>query len=170
MKSALVFTFQVQAFTAIGFGDITDTVSANTSIESPLPTLLIASSDSISMQDVDIDKNYPILHGIMAPTEVSYLIKENKVFWLNEMHELLVFHLSNSTKYSKILDVNGNATSLTIDWVERTLYFVQTKASLKCSVISKVDLNHIDRGVTHSIEVLRRDAIISKLEVSPFTR
>lgn len=160
----------MQAFTAIGFGDITDTISANTTIESPLPTLLIASTDSISIQDVDIDRNYPVLHGIMAPTEISYLMKENKIFWMNEMHELLVFHHNNSTKYFKILDVSNNATSLTIDWVERSLYFVQTKLNPGISVVSKVDLNHMDRGITLSVEVLRRQAIIAKLEVSPFTR
>lgn len=161
---------QVQAFTAIGLGDMTDVVSANTTIESPLPTLLIASADSISIQDVDIDKNYPLLHGIMTPTEISYLMKENKIFWMNEMHELLMFPQNSSTKYYKILDVSSNVTSLTIDWVERSLYFVQLKAESRSSVISKVDLNHMDRGITRSVDVLKREAIIAKLEVSPFTK
>lgn len=163
-------SLQVQAFTAIGFGDMTDVISANTSIESPLPTLLVATADSISIQDVDIDKNYPLLHGIMTPTEISYLMKENKIFWMNEMHELLMFPQNSTTKYYKILDVSSNVTSLTIDWVERSLYFVQIKAGARSSVISKVDLNHMDRGITRSVDVLKREAIIAKLEVSPFTK
>lgn len=160
----------MQAFTAIGLGDMTDVISANTSIESPLPTLLIASSDSISIQDVDIDKNYPLLHSIKTPTEITYLMKENKIFWINEMHELLVFSQKNSTKYYKVLDVNSNVTGLTTDWVERSLYFVQINTNPKSSIIYKVDLNLMDRGITRAVEVLKRDAIIAKLEVSPFTR
>lgn len=86
------------------------------------------------------------------------------------MHELLVFPQDSSTKYYKILDINSNVTSLTIDWVERSLYFVQIKAASRSSIISKVDLNHVDRGLTRSVDILKRDAVIAKLEVSPFTK
>lgn len=160
----------MQAFTAIGFGDTTNIISANTTIESPLPTLLIASGDSISIQDVDVDKNYTLLHGITPPTEVSYIIKEDKIFWINELNELRMFDQNNSTKFSKILDVNSNVTSMTIDWVERSLYFVQIKSSPGSSIINKIDLNYRDRGITRSVKILERDAFIAKLEVSPFTK
>lgn len=159
----------MQAFTAIGYGDIS-AASINTSNESPLPTLLIASSDSIFIHDIDINETYSFLHGISTPIEMGYLIKESKIFWINELHELLMFSLSNSSKYSKVSDLNGDALGLSIDWIERSLYFIHTRKNVTGTTVCKLDLNLYEKGISQYNEVLVTDSIIAKLEISPFTR
>lgn len=142
-------------------------MSVNTSNELPLPMLLVASDDSIFIQDIDINKNYPLLHGINTPIEMAYILKENKLFWVNDMKELLVFDLINLNR-SKIAELNGDAISLTVDWVERSLYYIQN--SKQESSVYKLNLNEADKGILKNSHVFSMPFSISKIEVSPFTR
>lgn len=158
---------QVRAFTNIGDGKMSEPLPVDSKEEFPLPTLLIASADSIFVQDIDANLKHPLLHGLNSPMEMGYLIKENKIFWINEMKELYMYTKATSNKI-KILDIGGNATGLTIDWLERSVYFVVTEE--KYSIISKIDLNLYEKGLLHSVEVLRRPFTILKIEISPFTR
>ncbi|XP_044756024.1 proto-oncogene tyrosine-protein kinase ROS isoform X2 [Coccinella septempunctata] len=161
------YFFEVRAFTKIGDGKMSEPLLVNAKEEFPLPTLLIASADSIYVQDIDANRNYSLLHGLNSPMEMGYLMKENKIFWINEMKELYMYTTTTLNK-TKILDIGGNATGLTIDWLERSVYFVVTEG--KYSMINKIDLNLYEKGLLQPVEVLRRPFNISKLEISPFTR
>ncbi|KAK4881780.1 hypothetical protein RN001_005099 [Aquatica leii] len=160
---------QVQAYTEIGDGEFSQVLTVNTNNGFPLPKLLVASADSIFIQDIDKNKNYPLLHGISTPIEMAYIIKENKVFWINDMKELLIFNLENLNR-TKICDLNGDSAGLTVDWVERSLYYIQNLGSSDGSSIYKLDLNHVEKGDFKKLEVFRRPFQIFKIEVSPFTR
>ncbi|XP_031333150.1 proto-oncogene tyrosine-protein kinase ROS isoform X2 [Photinus pyralis] len=164
-----IYYVQVQAYTEIGDGSPSKVVQVNTTEGLPLPKLLVATSDSIFIHDMDKNKNDQLLHGISTPLELAYIIKENKVFWINDMHELLVFSLTNLNR-TKICDLNGEVYGLTIDWVERSLYYIQI-LSLETYSVNKLDLNYIDKGSAVKInEVFRRPYAISKVEVSPFSK
>lgn len=158
----------MQAYTEIGNGEFSQIVSVNASNEFPLPKLLVASTDSIFIQDIDKNKDYPLIHGINTPIEMAYIIKENKVFWINDMQELFMYNLINSNR-SKIVDLSGDAVSLTVDWLERSLYYIQRKNPQSSSVY-KLDLNQVDRGILKSYEIFRTATLIVRIEVSPFTR
>ncbi|XP_017769031.1 PREDICTED: proto-oncogene tyrosine-protein kinase ROS isoform X2 [Nicrophorus vespilloides] len=161
------YYFQIQAFTNIGDGEISSTLEVDTSEESPIPTLLIATSDSIFIQDIDTKLNYSLLQGISTPMVIGYLLKERKIFWINDMQELLMFNLATLNR-SKIFDINGKPIGLTIDWLERSLYYVQKDESN--TFVYKLDLNHMEKGVVKSKQIFRTPKSIVKLEISPFTR
>ncbi|XP_025828950.1 proto-oncogene tyrosine-protein kinase ROS isoform X3 [Agrilus planipennis] len=167
LKSQKYF-FQVQAFTEVGDGEISPTISVNTSDEYPVPKLLVASEDSIFIQDIDNNQNYSILHGISTPVEMAFLIKEKKLFWINKMQELFMYNMENHKK-SKLVDLNNSCLSLTVDWMERSLYYLETN-SITESTIYKLNLNHIDKGLSKIETILTTSSVISKIEISPFTR
>ncbi|KAF5278624.1 hypothetical protein FQA39_LY00666 [Lamprigera yunnana] len=164
-----IYYLQVQAYTEIGNGELSQILVVNTSNGFPLPKLLVTSGDSIFIQDIDKNKNYPLIHGISTPIEIGYIITESKVFWINDMKELLVINLQNLNR-TKICDLNGDAVGLTIDWVERSLYYIQNLEPSDGFSIIKLDLNQVEKGFLSKIKVLKRPFPISKLEVSPFTR
>lgn len=163
--------FKVQAYTDVGDGQISEVHTMNTAYTSALPILLISSNDSIYLKDIDINQNYPIFHGLSMPVQISYLHKEQKFFWINEMHEVLMLNNpSNPIKYTKIFDTNGKALSLTVDWVERSLYYVEIYDNIPGSSIIKLDLNHFEKGKYQSVAILTTEAIIYQVNVSPYTR
>ncbi|CAH1131270.1 unnamed protein product [Ceutorhynchus assimilis] len=169
LSEANIYYFQVQAYTEIGTGAMSTPISANSSQESPPPTLLIASFDTISLEDIDADHNYPLINGISTPLEISYLIRENKLFWVNEMQELLMYHLHSSNK-TKILDLKGKPKGLALDWLERSLYYVEGINDTTGSIIYKINLNHLDKNIMKNNEIYSTTNNIAKIEVSPLTR
>lgn len=159
----------MQAYSEIGGGDLSETVSVNSSNELPLPRLLIASVDSIFIHDVDSNRNETLLHGINTPVEIGYFIRESTLFWINELHELVMYNMQTTNK-TKLMDLRKTATSLTVDWLERSLYYAQNHDVGEGSTIFKLDLNYVDRGVIEPIEIFSSGSIINKIEVSPYTK
>ncbi|KAJ8934365.1 hypothetical protein NQ314_013406 [Rhamnusium bicolor] len=164
-----IYYFEVQAFTEIGSGTISDSISVDSSHEWPLPTLLIASSDSIFIDDIDTNQSYPLIDGIITPVELSYLMKESNLFWINKKQELIMYNFLTLNQ-TKIFDITGKPNGLTLDWLERSLYYVETPKNLPGSLVYKIDLNHIDKKIIKNIEVLYTASNISKIEVSPFSK
>lgn len=156
------------AFTEVGEGRPSDIIAANTSYESPIPKLLIASNDSVYKFDMDNNDTYTFVISVTAPTEVGYLINEDKLFWINKMNEILMF-ANNSNKYNKIYDVNGDVGGLTVDWLQRSLYFCIKGNETHESKILKLDLNLMEKGDVKTKEILKTSQEIYKLQVSPFT-
>ncbi|KAI4460354.1 tyrosine-protein kinase receptor [Holotrichia oblita] len=161
-----IYKYQVQAYTnsegppAVAY--------VNTSLESPIPSLIMATQDSIHLKDFDLVKDDLLLNGISVPVELTYSMAERKLFWINDMQELFVYNLETASK-SKIFDVNGRVNSLTIDWIERSLYYVQINSDLEGSSVYKIDLNLIEKGLK-IMQIFRTPSTITKIEVSPFTQ
>ncbi|XP_071055369.1 proto-oncogene tyrosine-protein kinase ROS isoform X1 [Onthophagus taurus] len=145
------------------------TIQVNTSIENPIPTLISSGDDSIYIQDLDSNKSKDLLYGISAPLDIGVLMSESKLFWLNDMQELFVYNMETKTK-NKILDIGDNVVSLTVDWLERSLYFVQFKGEKEGSFLYKLDLNLVEKNILKLEFLFKRPTVISKLEISPFTR
>lgn len=101
---------------------------------------------------------------------MSYLTNENKLFWMNELQEILMWNINSPKKYSKIFDIQHKASSLTLDWIERSLYYVETEDDGSGSSIHKLNLNHFDKGSVKGMKILFREFEISNIEISPFTR
>lgn len=140
----------------------------NTSIESPLPTLIIATQDSVHIKDLDTNKDNMLLSGISTPVNIAYSTAENKLFWINDMKELFMYNTETMSK-SKIFDVNGTVTSLSLDWIQRSLYYVQVGSESDGSSVYKLDLNLIEKGMRIT-QIFRTPSIIVNVEVSPFTK
>lgn len=160
----------MQAYTDVGDGDVSNAMLINTVDLPPLPVLLISTKDAIFIQDTDIKEKYSLVNGITMPTEISFLLEEKKIVWINKLKELFMLNLSNSSKHHKILEFKNNPLSLTVDWVARILYIVIAKENDHGCSIYKLDLNYVDRNIVKSEEVLSRNFTIGKIEMSPFTR
>lgn len=80
------------------------------------------------------------------------------------MKELFMLDMANANR-SKILDLRGEALSLTVDWLERCLYYVLNNEDGSGSQLFKLDLNRDD---IKNISV--REHEISEVQISPYTR
>ncbi|XP_050308693.1 proto-oncogene tyrosine-protein kinase ROS isoform X2 [Anthonomus grandis grandis] len=167
LNESHVYYFQVQAFTEIGTGTMSPPIPVDSEKESPIPTLLIASSDTIYVDDIDANQNHPLVNGINAPLEIAYLMRENKLFWINELQELLMYHLNSANK-TKIVDLKGKPGGLALDWLERSIYYVEEIVNE--TLIYKIDINRMDKGEVRNVMVYATPNNISKIEISPFTR
>lgn len=158
---------QVQAFTKIGLGVKSSPTSVNTAIEHPIPTLLIASQESIYVYDIDLNQTTPLVVGITDPKQITYLLKEKKIIWVDKKGEIFLLNLFDNAQ-SKIFDINGQADGIAIDWLGRCLYYTQKLKDQSKSAVFKLDLS-LDK--LESKKVLEStEGPITKLEVSPFTR
>ncbi|XP_012234446.2 proto-oncogene tyrosine-protein kinase ROS isoform X2 [Linepithema humile] len=117
------YYFQVRAHTRIGAGPYTDLINVTTMYENPVPQLLVATADAVRISDLDQEINYTLTRHIAK--EVSYLAAEKKIYWINEMRELVTSDMTG-TNATKILDLNNTADSLCVDWVAKNLYWSES--------------------------------------------
>ncbi|KAG5883190.1 hypothetical protein JTB14_018205 [Gonioctena quinquepunctata] len=163
-ESSGEYYFEVQAFTNIGLGTTSPTISVNTAIERPVPTLLIAASNSICIYDMDLKQKYTLTKDPLKPKSTAYLLKEKKIYWLNEKGYIFMLDLLDPVAI-KIFDAKAGARGLTVDWLERGLYYIQGNVNI--TAVFKIDLNV---EPLESVKVLEIDAHISDVKVSPFSK
>lgn len=132
-----------------------------------MPVIITTTTDSICLHDLDNNRSTALVTNINTPLKVVYLLRENKLFWINEMRELLVLHSTNNK--SKLADLKGEPKGLTIDWLGRCLYVLESFNQTNGSVITKVDLNYLPTNKVVSIYV-NATANITEIAVSPYTK
>lgn len=159
----------MRAFTEVGDGENSELLEVNTLQENPLPVLLTTTLDSMCLYDADNDTLDVLLYGISKPIDIRYIYKEDKIIWLNEFQELFIYRRSQKNK-KKLLDVYANATVFTVDWVERSLYYVQINDTSGESFVYKIDFNRYKRAVGRQEFLLKTAGIIGNIEVCPFNR
>lgn len=96
-------------------------------------------------------------------------MKENKIYWINIKNELLMYNILTKNQM-KIIDILGTPKGLTLDWVERSLYYVEIPKESSRSFIYKVNLNHIDKDIMQMVKIFDTPSDITTIEVSPFTK
>lgn len=161
------YYFQVQAYTEVGAGPYTDTIEISTAYEDPLPQLLAATSDSVRIADLDQAVNKTLTRHIT--TEIAYLGAKNKMYWINEMQELVTSSLSGAN-VTKILALNNTASSLCINWISRHLFWAETGyRESSMSHIVKFDLTAWEAGIVKHKIIATRGQRIVNLEISPST-
>lgn len=156
------YYFQVRAHTKIGPGPYTDVINVSTIYENPVPQLLVATMDAVRISDLDQKKT-----DTLSPhkaVDVAYLAADSKIYWINEMQELVVADM-DGTNATKILK-RKNILSLTIDWVARNLYWSESENEDR---IFKFDLTTWKAGI-HKFEVIvTASRRIINLDVLPST-
>ncbi|XP_074032211.1 receptor protein-tyrosine kinase sevenless isoform X2 [Leptinotarsa decemlineata] len=165
MESDSLYHFEVRAFTKIGLGASSPPLSVDTAVEHPVPTILASNHNSIYIYDVDYKREYLLVDGITEPRGVAYLMKEKKVFWINTKREIYTFDVTTMVP-SKIAETTSDARGLTINWLERSLYYLQD-VTQNTTEVYKVDLN-LELG--KSVKILEADARITEIDVSPFSK
>lgn len=89
--------------TEAGEGEGSEEVLLDTSKESPLPKLLIASKDGIDLVDFDYSSNSRrIVNTLESISALAYIFNENLMFWLSpDGHEIHSCSF-NCTIHSKV--------------------------------------------------------------------
>ena len=167
LKPNTTYYLKVRAFTEVGAGPYTDTINVSTDYENPVPQLLVATTDAVRMIDLDRNSNETITRHIVS--EVRYLAAEDKIYWINEMQEVVTFDMRGNNA-TKMLTLNSTASSLCVDWVARNLYWSEsTHRKTSGSRIIKLDLTAWEAGVVIFEPIVTRSRTIVNLDISPLT-
>lgn len=166
LRPNTTYYFQVRAHTEIGAGPYTDVINVSTIYENPVPQLLVASMDAVRISDLDQEENYTITRHIAV--EVTYLAAESKIYWINEMQELVTSDLMG-VNATKILTLNNSALSITVDWVSRNLYWSESGYRENGGHIIKLDLTLWQAGILKYENIVTTGRRILNLDILPST-
>ncbi|XP_058790421.1 proto-oncogene tyrosine-protein kinase ROS [Phymastichus coffea] len=159
--------FRVCAYAEVGAGPYTETITASTENENPIPQLLVAALDDVKKIDLDERSNITITRHIAV--EVANFDAENKIFWINEMQELVTAD-SEAHNITKILTLNSTALSLCADWISRNLFWTESNYEESgLSHIVKLDVTVWEAGLYKYSRILSRTRRIVNLDIAPLT-
>ncbi|XP_076297885.1 receptor protein-tyrosine kinase sevenless isoform X2 [Lasioglossum baleicum] len=160
------YYFQVRAHTKIGPGPYSDVINVSTIYENPVPQLLVATMDAVRISDLDQEKNDTLTQNVAV--ELAYLAADSKIYWINDMPELVMADL-NGANASKVLTLNNSVLSLTIDWVARNLYWSESGYSENGDQIVKLDLTMWQAGILKFDTIYVSNRRILNLDILPST-
>lgn len=160
MKPNQQYYFQVNAVSTAEMGPPTIPISVNTSLENPIPRVFVASSEEIYDIDLDLNITSLVLNAGSLVTHMTYIALDKQLIWINGNNELMLFR--GGLKH-KLYSINATALSLTVDWLERVIYWSQNQFNQ--NAIYAFDLNRLQ-----SFEVLKRDGPIFNLNIAPLLR
>lgn len=141
-------------------------INVSTLYENPVPQLLVTTTNAVRISDLDQKKDDTISRHIAV--EVTYLAAESKLYWINEMQELVTSDLSG-VNATKILTLNNSALSVTIDWVARNLYWSESGYRENGSHIIKLDLTMWQTGILKYESIVTTNRRILNLDILPST-
>lgn len=142
-------------------------MAANTSEVSPIPMLILATTDNVKIADCDT-RIFHTLSSAIRPVDVSWSSAEKAVYWLNDQKEIYRIQYDGSNK-TKIHSLKGAGVSLTVDWIGRYLYWSELEDREMASSIHRLDLSQIGADSLSSERIIRRNRRIHELDVSPLT-
>lgn len=160
LKANQIYYFQVNAISTAETGPATAPISVNTSKENPVPRAFVASGEDIYEIDLDLNRTALFLNAGSLITHMAYIALDKQLIWINENGELMLFR--GGLKH-KLYSINATALSLTVDWLERVVYWSQVQYGQ--SAIQAFDLNRLQ-----SFEVLQRNDQIFNLNTAPLLR
>ncbi|KAJ8678681.1 hypothetical protein QAD02_014468 [Eretmocerus hayati] len=165
LQSNTTYYFKVCAFSEVGSGAYTDTISTSTDLENPTPQLLVATFDDVKKLDLDQRTNLTITRHIAV--EMAHLAVESKIYWINEMQELVTADVDGK-KIIKILTLNNTALSLCADWISRNLFWTESNFEESGeSHIMKLDLTVWEAGIFKFSRILSRSRRVVNLDIAP---
>jgi hypothetical protein len=158
-------------------------VLLDTSQESPLPKLLMASKEGIDLVDFDYSSNSRrIVHTLDSISALAYISNENLMFWLSrdgrEIHSCS-FNCSNHFKvqtdkynawefnltpiFFKVFQLNNPGYSLASDWIARKIYWSE-------QLFTENQIWSLDLQTMKPTKVATRPGTVSSLQISPLTK
>lgn len=117
---------KVKAVTIGGDGEFSEVVSANTHIEKSIPRAFVASDEEIFIVDMDLNRAWLIVNAGSRVMHLAYVAMNEQLFWINQNNELM--SLSRNEK-QKLHSINAAVLSLTVDWIERIIYWSQINSN-----------------------------------------
>ncbi|NXK45022.1 ROS1 kinase, partial [Chauna torquata] len=165
---SLTVRFQVQAFTSVGPGPLSDIAQRNSSDLFPVPTLITVSANKLFL--TDIDNNHTIWE-LLAKTnikDICYTANDDKMYYtVGDSLFLLNIHSTSVFQFFKDAFLR-NVTAITADWIARHL-FVALKTSWNETQIFVIDLELKNKSLKAlDIKLGKRNSTVSSLLSYPF--
>ncbi|NXN92109.1 ROS1 kinase, partial [Rhinopomastus cyanomelas] len=160
--------FQVQAFTSVGAGPLSDIAERNTSDIVPIPTLLTISANKLILSDVDTNHTVWELEEKTNVKDICYTADDDKAYYITE-DSLFLLNIQTASKFQFFKDANlHHATAITVDWIARHV-FVALKTPLNKTQILVIDLElKIKSLKALNIELGKSNSTVSTLLSYPF--
>lgn len=161
----VTYFFEVQAYSSVGLGDKTSPLEVHTQAEKPIPIILASIDEGISKIDMDLLTNEVVVHTGSTVQLLTSIEHEKKLYWIDENNHLMSFDRSVKLKLTSIA---SEALALSVDWIERVLYWSQRQH--KGSVVFALDLNSVEIKPTEPKFIMDRTGLVNSLTVSPIDR
>ncbi|NXP70849.1 ROS1 kinase, partial [Ramphastos sulfuratus] len=163
----LTVRFQVQAFTSVGAGPLSEIAERKSSALFPVPTLLTVSAKKLFL--TDIDNNHTIWeHSAEANIkDICYTADDDRVYYIVE-DSLLIQNtqLPSDSQFFRDPYLH-NATAITVDWIARHL-FVALKTLWNGTQIFVIDLQLKTKSLKALNIQLGKNSTVSSLFYYPF--
>lgn len=166
------YTFEVLAYTSVGEGNISEPVYVETTHERPVPKVLVSTQEEIIEVDLDQQQSIMLQSTRNPVVTLAHIAHEQKLFWFDENNDLVSYQIESRLK-TKLISTQSAVKSMTIDWIERIIYWSQIDDNK--GVIYSLNLNRAENVYAKTDQklaqkVLERQNVISDLVVSPFDR
>ncbi|XP_059177002.1 proto-oncogene tyrosine-protein kinase ROS-like isoform X2 [Physella acuta] len=153
-----VYNFKVIACTEVGCGPESATKTVVIDALSPIPTLMVASKSSLSLLEMVGEFNSSNLLNDGRAQAITYLSQDDtSLFWLDKLNQLF---MTTSLTDPKEKPLNCPGKKLTIDWISRTLYIIDSK-------LTSIKQYDIERNSCE--DFLTRPGRISSIVVDPYS-
>ncbi|NXX83464.1 ROS1 kinase, partial [Urocolius indicus] len=122
VPSSLTVRFQVQAFTSVGSGPLSDVAERNSSDLFPVPILLSVSANKLFLTDIDNNHTIWELSANTNVKDICYTANDEKAYYIVE-DGLFLLNVQTASKSQFFKDAYfHNATAITVDWIARHVF------------------------------------------------
>ncbi|NXC43638.1 ROS1 kinase, partial [Penelope pileata] len=165
---SLTVRFQVQAFTSLGPGPMSNVVQKNSSDLFPVPTLITFSANKLFLTDIDNNETKWELLAKTNIKDICYTANDDKVYYILE-DSLFLLDIESTSEFQFFEDpFLRNVTAITADWIARHL-FVALKTSWNETQIFFIDLELKTKSLKAlNIQLGKRNSTVSSLLSYPF--
>ncbi|NWR74940.1 ROS1 kinase, partial [Centropus unirufus] len=119
---SLTVRLQVQAFTSVGPGPLSEIAERNSSDLFPVPTLITVSAKKLFLTDIDNNHTIWELSAQTNVKDICYTANDDKLYYIVE-DSLFLLNIQTTSKFQFFRDEYLlNATAITVDWIARHLF------------------------------------------------
>lgn len=141
------YFFQVEGFTSVGSGPTTDTVSITTGVSLPPPTIVVSTSNDVSLTDTDTGQQTQLLGG-KAVSVIAFVARDEKVFFIDATGEKEIYKSElDGTNMEDVVEFTGTSpsqSSFIIDWVSQILYWSNVDGIYRYDTTLPVDMATVE--------------------------
>ncbi|XP_039960123.1 protein sevenless [Bactrocera tryoni] len=165
------YVFQVQSFiSGIEKQGQNSTIQLHINPEvQPKPAFIYATSEYIAEYDLDLNISKVLIQISSQVEHLAVMSSEKRILWVNENVELI--STISDLKPIKLARMRAEVLSLTVDWIQRIVYWAELDTEDKSSVsIYELDLCQFEGKVMapHKLLTLDRGKNVRDLTIMPF--
>ncbi|XP_064505762.1 proto-oncogene tyrosine-protein kinase ROS isoform X2 [Pseudopipra pipra] len=165
---SLTVRFQVQAFTSVGPGPLSEMAERNTSDLFPVPTLITITANNLFLADIDSNHTMWELSTKTNVKDICFTANDDKAYYIIQ-DSLFILNMQNASKFQFFKDAYlHNATAITVDWIARHL-FLALKTPWNETQIFVIDLELKKKSLKAlNMQLGKSNSTVSSLLSYPF--